>query len=68
MANILSDLTTVDKIIIATGDLNFHLDKATDKKSLKCNIILQYCGMKRRINEPIHVRGQSLPKMYPWLR
>ena len=56
----LSDLATVDKNIIVTGDLNFHLDKVTDKDTMKFNRILHSCGMKQHVNEPTHVRGHML--------
>ena len=51
----LSDLATVDKNILVTGDLNFQLHNVTDKETVMFNSILQYCAMKKHANEPTHV-------------
>ena len=56
----LAKYATIDKNIIITGDLNFHLDIPSDRDTIKFNSVLQSCGMLQHVKEPTHVRGHTL--------
>lgn len=56
----LARYTTIHKNIIITGDLNFHLDKQTDRDTVKFMSVLESCGMRQHISEPTHIGGHTL--------
>ena len=56
----LAELSIVEKSIIITGDVNFHLDVLSDMNTVKFNGVLQSCGMQQHVNEPTHVHGHTL--------
>ena len=62
----LAKYATIDKNIIITGDLNFHLDILSDRDTIQFNSVLQSCGMLQHLKEPTHVRGHTLDVVITW--
>ena len=60
MARSLAKYAKIDKNIIITDDLNFHLDIPSDRDTIKFNSVLQFCGMLQHVKEPTHVLGHTL--------
>ena len=47
-----------DSIIV--GDVNFHLDSDTNTDAHRFKDSLSTCGLKQHVNEPTHIKGQTL--------
>ena len=56
----LSKYVTIDKIVLIVGDLNFHLDKLTDRDTVKFTSCLETFGLKQLVRGPTHVAGHTL--------
>ena len=56
----LSNYATIDKPVVIVGNLNFHLDKPSDRDSLKFITCLETFGLKQHVKDPTHVAGHTL--------
>lgn len=60
VAAFLSRYSTVDKDIVAEGDLNLRFDTTTNSDTIKVASILESNCMRQNVTEHTHVGGQSL--------